>query len=152
MVPIRRSACLLILVVICGCDSGPPLGVVTGKVTVNCAVPQNRITVTFMPTEGGRSSSAITDSEGNYELIYIDRSGALIGSHKVALQTNREASDVGTEVSSDSEDYANQGALSNYSTGETQWKDPIPAKYNSATELSAKVESGTNVIDFDIQR
>ena len=32
------------------------------------------------------------------------------------------------------------------------WKDPIPARYNSASELSAEVKAGENSLTFELQR
>jgi hypothetical protein len=133
-----------------GCDSGgPALGTVTGKVTLD-GKPLPNTAVTFIPAGGGGTASGITDANGNYELNYLDRKGALIGKHKVALTTVQQPSETpATEMSSDSPEYANQGnvAASEYNKVFTE---PIPAKYNKQTTLEEEVKSGSNEINFDL--
>ena len=148
------AAIVLPAVLLVGCG-GPSLGTVTGTVTID-GKPAPNVTVTFVPEAGGRASTGVTDSEGKYELLYSVDKGALIGKHKVALQTNREAqgeAGVDEDMESDSDDYEKlaSGETNMYKQDEANWKEPIPAKYNTETTLSVEVKSGANVHDFAIE-
>lgn len=102
-----------------GSDGAPDLGQVTGTITMDGA-PLTDASVTFMP-EGVRASSAMTDSAGKYELIYIrDEKGAAIGKHKVVISKLKDE------------------------------KETIPAKYSSETELTGDVKAGSNEVNFDL--
>lgn len=102
-----------------GASDAPELGQVKGKVTMDGA-PLSDASVTFMP-EKVRSSSATTDSEGNYELIYIrEETGAAIGKHKVVVSKLKD------EV------------------------ETIPKKYSGESELTADVKAGANEVNFDL--
>jgi len=69
----------------CGGADIPEVGEVSGTVTVD-GKPAPGILVSFVPKEGGRPSSGITDDNGYYELQYSPNAmGALIGSHTVSI-------------------------------------------------------------------
>ncbi|GAA4434643.1 hypothetical protein [Bremerella cremea] len=117
----------------CGSNNGPPTGEVHGQVTYNNE-PVEGCSVVFTPKAGGRSSSAMTDAEGNYELKYtISTMGALVGQHRVELFTavQRVVNDEGV--------VKNEGR-----------KEMLPKEYNSATTQVAEVAAGDNTIDFHI--
>ena len=81
--PILLTFFALVLVVI-GCSDAPPLGKVSGTVTLN-GNPVNKAVVVFQP-EGAPASRGVADSNGRYELIYqMDTSGAVIGQHRVLI-------------------------------------------------------------------
>ena len=130
----------------CG-ESGPPLGTVSGVVTMD-GEPLANALVTFTPEAGGRGSIGKTDAGGKYELAFVDGKGALIGNHKVSVTTIKEAAAV-TEMSSDSPEYANQGSSADYDKAET--KEPIPEKYNTKTELTFDVKAGSNTYDIPLE-
>ncbi len=114
-----------------GCAGGgedtPDLGQVTGTVAMDGA-PLANVTVTFNSSDG-QASFGTTDAEGKYELTYRgDAKGAKIGDHKVTIETPLEA------------------------PPEPGYKDPIPAKYNSKTTLTAIVKAGDNTIDFELTK
>lgn len=50
--------------------------------------------MTFTPTAGGRPSSAVTEADGSYELMYTDDAlGAVLGKHDVrvdAVSSNQD--------------------------------------------------------------
>ena len=111
----------------CSSESGdrPAIGHVVGTVTLN-AEPQKDLLVTFIPSDG-RPSSAVTDEMGSYELIYIGSDkGAKIGDHTVRITTL---------------DIGEPGRPN---------KEQVPEKFNSKTELNAKVIEGENVFDFSL--
>ncbi|EAQ81423.1 hypothetical protein DSM3645_23566 [Blastopirellula marina DSM 3645] len=117
----------------CGDSNTPPLGEVQGQVTFNDA-PVDGCNVVFVPLEGGRSSSAVTDSDGRYVLKFNATSaGALVGEHKVQLTTGRD------RVASD------EGALRDAGR-----KEFFPKEYNSETTQIVEVSGRKNVIDFHV--
>lgn len=109
----------------CGGESGPELFAVTGTVTLN-GKPLPNAELTFQP-EDGAPSSAKTDADGQYELMYSrGQSGALGGSHTVSITT----------------------AIDDEDGNRTQ--ELLPAKYNSNTKLSATVGDDSEPIDFQL--
>lgn len=133
-----RYVCLVLLLAAiglagCGTDDRPELGSVTGTVTMDDK-PLPKVWVMFSPTSG-RTSIAQTDESGEYELMYLEgTNGANIGSHKVSIMTYHE--DEIEEMK--------------HSTGQPV-KEPIPARYNSKTTLTADVKEGDQVIDFPLK-
>ena len=70
----------------CGRSDIPELGTVSGIVTLNNEPLPNAI-VNFSPTAAGRPSTAETDSEGRYSLLYLtDVDGAVVGEHTVTVE------------------------------------------------------------------
>lgn len=115
-------------------DDMPEIGSVTGKITVD-GQPRAGLMVTFQPP-AGRPSYDTTDEEGNYELQYnSDTAGAKIGSNLVTIST---ADDEGED----------------YSSGEEEKPDAIPAKYNTLAsenaEMTVDVKAGSNEFNWDI--
>ncbi len=91
---ILRISLVLICISIAACGGRsdlPSLGEVSGTVTLD-GKPVPNVTVQFTPVEGGRTSSGITDSSGQYRLMYTaDTSGAQVGKHEVRLVPSAEA-------------------------------------------------------------
>ena len=110
----------------CGGDTGPDRGEVTGRVTLD-GKPLPGATVRFHPDQG-RASSGDTDDDGRYQLHYtMQKSGAMVGSHRVRITTAQERED---------------GTLTT---------EHVPSQYNAQTELVREVAPGKNVFDFDLQ-
>ena len=106
----------------CG-DSGPPVGQVQGTVTIDGKPPGAPLRVSFLPSNG-RSSSALSDSSGNYIMRFTARQdGAIVGEHEVRI----EFMDTDTAPVS------------------------IPTRYNDNSTLTATVTRGRNTINFDIR-
>ena len=149
MIRMLAIACCIAAVACVGCgESGPPLGQVSGTVTMDGAPLANAL-VTFTPEAGGRGSMGKTDANGKYELAFVDSKGALIGAHKVSVTTIQESSGGTTEMSSDSPEYANQGSSADYDKAVV--KEPIPEKYNTKTELTFDVKAGANTYDIPLK-
>jgi len=125
-----------------GCSSSdqPELGQVTGVVTFDGA-PLVGADVTFMPTSG-RPAFGTTDENGSYELTYVrDTEGTKVGTNKVSISMGE-----GVENEAELEgDDVDQSKLKKQVTA-------IPAKYNTKTELTAKVEPGDNTFDFHLEK
>jgi hypothetical protein len=79
--------CVLVLSVIgCGRSDIPELGTVSGVVTMNNEPLPNAI-VNFSPQAAGRPSTAETDADGRYSLLYLtDIEGAVVGQHSVTIE------------------------------------------------------------------
>jgi hypothetical protein len=126
------------------------MGEVTGQVTMD-GKPLPNAMVTFVPNEGGATATGVTDANGNYKLISLDRTGALIGSHTVSITTVKKAEEALPEVSSDSAEYAKQAMARASDYNDAVVREPIPARYNSKSELVKDVEKGSNVINFELK-
>ena len=110
-----------------GKGSLPPLGIVTGKVTLNGA-PLPGATLLFQPVvdqdapAGLGASAAITDDTGAYRLQYAaDSEGAAIGKHRIEIRARN-----------------------------AQSQEIVPRWYNMKTMLRRDVDKGSNVIDFEL--
>lgn len=123
------SAVVFLVLTATGCGSGTPLGEVSGTVTYQ-GKPAEHLQVSFEPVAGGRRSTAVTDSSGQYALQYTrDESGALIGEHLVRL----------TWPARNAKDLRRREAM------------PIPESYNSKSEHRVTVAGGSNQFDIDIK-
>lgn len=128
---IAVSFCALALLLSVGCNGdtesdAPNVGAVTGTIKMDGA-PLANVSVTFN-SEGNQVSFGSTDAEGKYELTYKGAvKGAGIGPNTITIETVLEA------------------------PSPPGYKDPVPAKYNSATTLTAVVKEGDNVFDFDLE-
>ena len=112
---------------ISGCGGGgADLGDVSGKVTLD-GQPLAGALVEFQPAEG-RGSIGVTDAQGSYRLSHTeDLQGAVLGTHTVRIT-----------LADDDEDPQPGGGR-------------IPARYNSLSELTAEVKSGSNELNYDLQ-
>ncbi|WP_417382730.1 carboxypeptidase-like regulatory domain-containing protein [Gimesia sp.] len=159
---------LVTLSVYClGCSGGDSvdLGTVSGVITMDGAPLPDAIVV-FVP-EKGNPSTGRTDSSGKYELSYLgDSKGAIVGSHKVKVTTGdpveetaggdadlanvdmSDTTDIETPPVESDGDVTQRRPLPKPKKGNA---DPIPAKYNSKTELKADVTSGDNTVNFDLK-
>jgi hypothetical protein len=120
------------LLLVLGCSGAPSdqpeLGLVTGRVTLD-GTPLANVWVGFAPPDG-RSSMGLTDKDGRYKLDYLfDTPGAKVGPHTVAITTPRE-DESGGEV--------------------PNFRELVPARYNTNTTLTADVKPGQNKIDFPL--
>ena len=149
MIRLMVIACCLVGVACVGCGpSGPPLGTVSGTVTMDGKPLENAL-VTFTPVEPGRGSTGVTDASGKYELAFIDGKGATVGSHKVSVTSAPKAAAPAKEIRSDSPEYMNQGSSADYDKAKV--KETIPAKYNTASTLTFEVKAGSNTYDIPLE-
>jgi len=115
---------LLVSLVGCGKGDQPDLGTVSGVVTVD-GKPAAGLGILFTQ-RGFRSSGGCTNEAGEYNLKYLrDTMGAVVGKHEIRI------------------DYLPQE--------EKKRQRTLPKKYNRESELFRVVESGSNVINFDLQ-
>jgi len=108
----------------------PELGQVDGTVTLD-GQPLANADIMFGPTKGGRPAQARTESDGGYELTYIGAvEGAELGTYKVTISKLE---------SGDPSD-----------TAPPEYKQLVPDRYNTKSELSVEVKSGSQTHDFDL--
>ena len=115
----------------CGGRSGrPALATVQGSVTLN-GQPLPNAQVWFDPQAGGRTSTAVTDKSGRFELPYaLGEKGAIIGEHNVRISTFVQGGD---------EPGSTATVL-----------EKVPAKYAVPSGIVKKVSEGNNTIDIEL--
>ncbi|MFM8932131.1 MAG: hypothetical protein ACKOS8_09680 [Gemmataceae bacterium] len=127
-------------VVLLGCSGGPAINEVEGTVTSG-GQPLEKVQVNFFPSIDGPHSSALTDASGKFVLKTTDnRSGAIVGTHKVTLTDVSMFESIGRE---------NEGK--DVMKGR---KLKVPTLYNDVktTPLSQEVKSGAkNSVKIDIK-
>jgi hypothetical protein len=105
----------------------PDVAPVSGTVTLN-GEPLADASIVF-ESESGHSSLGSTDASGSFQLMAPgNQRGAVIGLNTVRITSQLDAPPA------------------------PNWRDPIPARYNSASELSAEVKAGENSFTFELQR
>jgi hypothetical protein len=110
---------------VAGCgEGGPEIAPVNGRVTLD-GRPLASADVAFQPDESQRASAGRTDADGRYQLMFKrGQPGALVGEHTVRISVSREI---------------------------VKNPPPIPARYDTQSELRREVEARTNnVFDFDL--
>jgi hypothetical protein len=114
----------------CGRGDQPPLGRVSGTVTLD-GRPLAGVEVSFAP-DTGRPSIAVTNASGVYELTYVGTTrGAKVGTHRVSINHPLVSDEEGD--------------------GRTARGPRIPPRYNAATTLTANVTPSRNTIDFALE-
>lgn len=126
MLRMRSWGSLLTLcaILLAGCGSGdrPPLGSVTGAITVN-GEPFAGVIVSFSP-DSGRPATAVTDDSGRYRLQYVEGVyGCKVGPNTVGF-------------------FPPTGGTMSHS---------IPARYQGSSDLKVEVKDGSNTFDFDLK-
>jgi hypothetical protein len=119
----------------CGNKSSYPTAPVSGTIKLD-GKPLGNASVTFQPVGGGMASFGITDSDGHFELKSMrgEFDGAVVAKHNVVIRA------VSTRTIDTSSDKSDPTAV-----------EPIPKKYNDATELTMQVpESGRDDADFNL--
>lgn len=130
----------------CGCDSVEPDGdlvPVTGTVTLD-GEPLQGATVSFNVAQGtsGQGGTGTTDAEGKYELSHF-RAGTGVHAGAYTVTIHKLVLSDGSPIPPDAE-----------SIFSLDTKEVVPAKYNTATTLTATVHRGgepINPIDFALK-
>lgn len=128
----------------CG-SSGRKIVPVTGVVTIN-GHPAKNVVVSFQPLSEkvddnpGRGSSAYTDENGRYTLIYDgEKPGALTGKHRVRISPQWVSKQAGSEKGEGG------GGVGGYNY-------PIPPEWNDLSKKEFEVPAGgTDQANFNIE-
>jgi hypothetical protein len=149
---------LLVFVAAAGC--GGKTAKVEGVVTLD-GTPLQGATVTFVPDNGERQASGLTDADGVFHLSTFNTGdGALPGTHKVTVEKSATRAGTGGEAGHDPEamrkmmeDYAKNAQKDNMKgqktlipaeyakVGTTPLKYTIP--YSGKIEIQLKSKGGT---------
>ena len=129
---------LVCVVLATGCGSGDEtLAPVSGTITMD-GKPLAKAKIDFMPKNGGRPASGITDEEGKFSAVgtFVMGDGGTIGENWVAI-TSIGAPPMGGEVSMEGKRL--KGASADYNAA-------IPLAYGRPKEsgLTATIVSGNN--------
>jgi hypothetical protein len=116
--------------IIVGKGNLPPLGSVSGKVTIN-GKPLPNASIRFIPLDdegrnerkGASVAMGLTDDAGHYRLLYVkDTYGAAVGKNRVQIQAKDEAG-----------------------------RERVQHDFNSLSQLQREVKSGSQEFDFDVK-
>ncbi len=126
----------LIFVAICtpGCSSSDGRSGVEGKVTYD-GQPLAIATITFIPTAVGGISCGGVIEKGQYKVE--PKFGPMVGPHRVEIRWAKPT-----------------GKKSKNEFGEEIEKreEGLPDKYHANSTLSAEIKSGTNKLDFSLEK
>ena len=140
---------VITLPIVLGCGpSRPETATVTGKVTFQ-GKPVPEGTIMFYP-ENGRSASGRIQADGTYTLATFENGdGAILGNHTVTVEAVRFPQ--GAQPKSLKEEIA-MGKNTNQQNTKPVWL--VPQKYanQNTSNLTAKVNSGNNNIDFELPK
>jgi hypothetical protein len=139
------GAALAVLALAAGCGGGRKIVPVSGVVTVD-GEPAKNVVVSFQPLQEkagdnpGRGSSAYTDENGRYTLIYDgEKPGALTGKHRVRISPQWVTKKTGAD--------AGEGG-----SGPAALNYLIPPEWNDLSTKEFDVPSGgTDTADFHIE-
>lgn len=128
-----RIACLLTLLpIVAGCmDGGPPMGTVSGAVTVD-GEPAKTGSISFFPVDGVSSTAGGEIKDGKYSAEVPP------GMSKVEIRVSKA---VGEKRLYNTPDSPVQPIMA----------EVLPAKYNDRTELTFDVQAGSNERDFHLE-
>jgi len=133
----RSFAAAFVAAAVCvaftGCDDGIPMGQVSGTITVDGQVPALGSSITFIPSDGKTPSTGCTLDAGKYS------AKVPVGKMKVEIRVPKP-------VAKPEKTVAGPGA------GGDKIDESLPAKYNSDTELTYEVVSGSQTKDFVLTR
>ncbi len=128
---------LVVSMVFVGCagSDGPPLGEVSGVVTLD-GKPASFASLTFIPVVPGRQSTAVANENGEYTLDYSQtKTGAIVGEHGVIIAT-------GVQTPTDGEFVDDPRKL--------KPGVKIPAKYSDKSLNQVSVKKGSNTLNFEL--
>jgi len=124
---VRPFLCLLVGLLLTGCDRGPAKGTVQGTVTLD-GQPVDGGVITFVPADGNSQPEAVPITAGQYTVTMP------VGDKRVEIYwapSGDKAADTATQ-------------------GREQIVQRIPTKYNSQSTLTHKVVAGEARQDFPL--
>lgn len=133
---------VLVALVCLGCGGGPKLVKAGGTVKYKGA-PLPKASVVLVPNDGGSPSIGSTDEAGRFTISTMGRSGAPVGSYKVAITAVRQKRAVSE---SEAIGMTSEQIAANH-------ESLIPAKYNNtiSSELTATVSNDPSKNDYTFE-
>lgn len=111
-----------------GCGGNPNLAEVSGLITLD-GKPLPKAIITFTPNSGGATSYGKSDESGRYRMMFAEgEPGAWVGASRVTIRTGDVLPD-------------NSGVI----------PELVPAIYNTQSNLTKEVVSGSNKFDFELE-
>ena len=139
---------LFILMLSVGCGTG--VQPVTGTVKLDGKALSDAV-VSFVPIGEGSAGAATTDSEGRFSITSVLGAGLAPGKYKVSVTSNPPKAEDPGEVDMNSPEYLKMASSGGTDSAKAKpWKDPIPAKYNSATTLEQEVSKAKVEVNLDL--
>lgn len=153
----------------CGRSDRPALAPASGIVKLD-GIPVEGATVSFLPVEGGRPGSGLTDVEGRYTIkTFEDAPGGIVGEHKVAVmkvsgdgafvQDGEDSAPVSGDVSGEddgSDGLSQVGAPSlDGKSKEPEIVYDVPKKYINPEKSGLTVTvpaEGSDALNFELSR
>lgn len=135
----RRILMICLLLVPLGCDRGPAMGTVTGKVTFD-GKGVGEGTIQFFPLQPGPMAASRLAQDGSFELTTLKSGdGARVGEYTVVVVPPSDVNRLQRELK------PGQPWSAKF--------ENIPADVRSelTSSLTAKVESGSNTFTFDLK-
>jgi len=152
----RLGLCVCLLVA-AGCNGGPKVSPVSGKVTMDgSALPG--ATVTFSPVKGGTGSAAVgtVDADGTYKITDMKSTniggGAVVGDYNVGIVWFKPEANDTSRSSGASGPGGGMTADKAAATTASGPKLALPAPYQNpeTSGLKASVKAGDNNFDFTL--
>ena len=136
---ILAGLCLASLAGCGGSSKGPERAAISGTVTLD-ETPIQQGTIIFLPSgaKGGPTSGGVIEN-GKYSIPA--EKGAVLGEHKIEI---RSMTKTGKQIPVLPPAASATGFVD-------EMVEAVPAKFNSNTTLTVTVESGFNVVDFDLK-
>jgi len=132
--PLCRSVCsglfLALAIGLVGCSDGPPMGDVSGSVTVDGA-PSPDGYITFTPTDGTKTPQGSDIKGGKYSIRVA------LGESKVEIRIPKK---IGEKKLYDTPD----------SPVAPVFEETLPDKFHDKTELTFDVKAGANEKNWDV--
>ena len=143
--------------IIVGCSSGSIPGTfpVSGTVTYD-GKPVEGATISFIGKGSERPATAISKSDGKYDLYTLDTRGALPGNYSVVVsKTEAPLDSVNKDAGFDAsgKDISMEQSAANVGKPTPKAKQLLPAKFGSAstTTLSFEVKNARNVFNIMLE-
>ncbi|MDB5391216.1 MAG: hypothetical protein JWM11_6862 [Planctomycetaceae bacterium] len=136
----QRTLSLLVILCVIGCGkSGPQLAAISGSVTID-NVPVDHGTITFAPTQETKGASSGGEIKDGKYSIPADK-GPTFGKYRVEIRWSKKT---GKQIE--------MGSPAPPGTKIDEVVEAIPEKYNSASTLVKDINSGKQVIDFNLEK
>ncbi len=152
---VKRLSTAVLMLCLVGCDSGPSVEAVTGKVTLD-GTPVSGARITFSPVSGGTGAPAVgtTDSSGVFSVTDMTSdkhgSGAKAGEYNVGVLWYKPSDPSSASATGDS---APVSDIKDDKASRTEVSGPevlMPTAYGDpeTSGLKATVAAGENNFDF----